>query len=188
MEEIEAKFLDVDVSALLKQLDLLGAERIGEYSYKRKLFDFPDGRLGKDNAWVRLRDEGEKIVLTYKQRFGDANDHHNGGTNEIETTVGDFAAAEKILNALGLEEKIYKENKRVRYILDGVEIDIDSWPLIPTYVELEGKSWDSVEAVANKLGFDFQNHTRGSNREIYAKYGIDESAYSVLTFDRQVKV
>ncbi len=188
MEEIEAKFLDVDVSALVAQLGALGAEKIGEYSYKRKLFDFPDGRLGKENAWVRLRDEGEKIVLTYKQRFGGADDLQHGGTNELETTVGDFATAEKILNALGLEEKIYKENKRVRYVLDGVEIDIDSWPLIPTYVELEGKSWESVQSVAEKIGFDFSKHIRGSNREIYAKYGIDESAYSTLTFDRQENV
>lgn len=188
MEEIEAKFLDVDVPALIARLDSLGAEKIGGYSYKRKLFDFPDGRLGAVNAWVRLRDEGEKIVITYKQRFGDADDHQSGGTNEIETTVGDFAAAEKILNALGLEEKIYKENKRVRFMLDGVEIDIDSWPLIPTYVELEGKSWGAVQAVSEKLGFDFAKHTRGSNREIYAKYGIDESGYSILTFDRQEKV
>ncbi len=32
-----------------------------------------------------------------------------------------------------------QENKRCHYILEDVEIDIDSWPMIPDYIEIEGK-------------------------------------------------
>ena len=185
MEEIEAKFLDIDVPALVSKLESLGSQKIADYSYKRKLFDFPDGRLNAENKMIRLRDEGGAVTFTYKQRFGNANDHTEGGTTEIETTVGDFLTAEKILHALGLVEKIYKENKRTRYVLDGVEVDIDSWPMIPTYLELEAKSWDAIKSVSEKLGLDYEKHTRGSNREIYNLYGIDEASYSVLTFEKQ---
>lgn len=30
------------------------------------------------------------------------------------------------------------------YVLNGVEISIDSWPMIPTYAEIEGKSDEDV--------------------------------------------
>ena len=188
MEEIEAKFLDIQKDDFEQKIISLGAIKIGDYSYKRKLYDFEDGRLSRENMLVRLRDEGSQVVLTYKKRFGQEKDAlREGGTIEVETVVSDFDAMETILLALGLKEQIYKENKRTRYMLNGVEIDIDSWPLIPTYVELEGPSWELVESVARVIGFDWTTHVRGSNLQIYKVYGIDEGSYSVLTFDRQIK-
>lgn len=188
MEEIEAKFINIDKAALEEKLVSLGAEKQGDYNYRRKIYDFTDGRLDKIHAWIRLRDEENKITISYKQRFDDEADTlREGGTKEIELTVSDFETAEQLLATLGLVELMYKENKRTRYILDGVEIDIDTWPLIPPYVEIEGKSWESVQATAEKLGFVWSEHLRGTNRAIYSNYGISESDFKVLTFDRQEK-
>lgn len=187
MEEIEAKFLNIDKQAFEEKLVLLGAVKVGDYEYRRKIFELPNGGLGK-GAFIRLRDDGTKVTFTYKQRFGITSDSlRDGGMNEIETTIGDFETGTQILLAMGLEEVIYKENRRTRYILDGVELDIDSWPLIPPYLEVEGKSWEEVEAVSKKLGLDWSDHVRGMNSEIYETYGIDEQSYSVFTFDRQIK-
>ncbi len=188
MEEIEAKFLNIDKASFEEKLIALGAVKIADYNYRRRNYDFPDGRLAAAEAWVRLRDEGDKITFTYKQRMDVGEDAlRSGSMKEIETVVGDFDVADQLLQAIGLKEKIYKENKRTRYTLDGVELDIDSWPLIPPYLEIEGKSWESVQAVAEKLGFDWKDHVRGTNGEIYKTYGIAEKNYSILTFDRQVE-
>ncbi len=66
--EIEAKFLDVDVEALRKKLEEIGAtQEHPEIFMKRKVFDYPDSRLEKKGGWIRVRDEGEKITLSYKQ-------------------------------------------------------------------------------------------------------------------------
>ena len=35
------------------------------------------------------------------------------------------------------------------YVLNGVEISIDSWPMIPTYAEIEGKSDEDVTKYIN---------------------------------------
>jgi adenylate cyclase class 2 len=185
MEEIEVKFLNIDKPLFEEKLVSLGATKSGEYHYRRKIYDFPDGRLDKDSAWVRLRDEESQITLSYKKRFNNTDELRGGGTEEIEVTVSDFATAEKLLAAMGLVEVMYKENKRTRYMLDGVEVDIDTWPLIPPYVEIEGKSWEAVQAVAQKLGFDWTERLVGSNRAIYNHYGIKEDAYKILTFERQ---
>ena len=126
-----------------------------------KSYDFPDYRLAKENAWVRVRDEGDRTVMTYKQRLG-ANSHTAGdnGMHEIEIIVNDFNNADNLLKSIGMIEKFYEENKRERYVLDGVEIDIDTWPMIPTYVEIEGDSWENVQNTAEKLGFNWENHLR----------------------------
>jgi len=40
MEEIEAKFVDIDVDKLKAKLSELGAKFIGSFDYKRKSYDF----------------------------------------------------------------------------------------------------------------------------------------------------
>lgn len=188
MEEIEVKFLDISVPEIRKKLSELGAKKVGEYLYKRKAYDYPDKRLAREHAWVRLRDEGDKVMFTYKQRFGVKDNYlQDGGVKEIEVIVSDFVLTNQLLCAIGLVEKFYEENKRERYILDNVEIDIDSWPMIPPYVEIEGKSWEAVEKVAKKLELTWSRHVRCSTMQIYEIYKINENDYSVITFEKQIK-
>ena len=188
MEEIEAKFLDINEDELKAKLESLDARFIGEFDYKRKTYDYADKSLKAKNAWVRLRDEGDRIALTYKQRLGvGENSMKDKGMKEVEVVVSDFVVTANLLKEIGLVEKFYEENKRVRYVLDNVEIDIDTWPMIPTYVELEGSSWESVQAVAQKLGFKWEDHLRCSTMQVYENYGINENDYSVITFVEQIK-
>ena len=106
---------------------------------------------------------------------------------EKETVVGDFDATREILLKTGLIEKMYQENKRTRYELDGVEIDIDLWPLLPPYLEIEADSWDKVYATAEKLGFDRADAKIFSANQIYRLRGLDDRNYTRLTFDEQVE-
>ncbi len=50
--------------------------------------------------------------------------------------VSDFDKTVGMLKILGYEARSIQENKRIRYVLDDVEIDIDTWPLIPLYIEV----------------------------------------------------
>jgi len=185
MEEIEVKFLDVNVEEFKKILEKEGATFIDSFEYKRKVYHNSSFDTLKKYAWVRIRDEGDRVMLAYKERFNI--DSKEERTDEIEIEVSDFNLMDQFLLATGFIEKFYEENKRERYVLDSVEIDIDTWPMIPSYVELEGSSWDSVEKVAKKLGFDWGNHLRYSTMQIYEKYGINENDYSVITFEEQIK-
>jgi adenylate cyclase class 2 len=191
MEEIEAKFLEVDIDKLKEKLKQNNAHFVASFDYKRKAYDFEDLLLAKSrHGWVRLRDEGDRVTLAYKERFGvKVNDSSisDEGMKEIEVVVSDFNLTDQFLKSINLIEKFYEENKRERYVLDNVEIDIDTWPMIPTYVELEGSSWDSVKKVAEKLGFNWEDHLRCSTMQIYRKYGIEENDYSVITFNEQIK-
>lgn len=188
MEEIEAKFLDVNVDELKSKLINLGAVFVGEFLYKRKTYDFADYSLNNNNSWVRVRDEGDRVTMTYKKRLdADSATMRDGGMKEVEVVVSDFNLTDQFLQSIGMVEKFYEENKRERYILDNVEVDIDTWPMIPSYVELEGGDWGSVERVAEKLGFDWVSHLRCSTMQIYKSYGINENDYAVITFIEQIK-
>lgn len=190
MEEIEITYIDIDTKKIEEKLLALGAEKVGDYHYKRIVFDYPDFRLDKESAWIRLRDEGDKITLTFKQRLGEnLRDKLDGdeGMYERETTVGDFEATREILLKMGLVEKMYQENKRERYILDGVECDIDTWPLLDPYLEIEGKNWDEVFATAEKLGLKKEAGKKISTNQIYRLKGLDDRNYTKLTFTEHIE-
>ena len=128
MEEIEVKFLNIDPKETEKKLKEAGAEKVFDKVYRRKVFDYPDLRLNDRGAYLRLRDEGDKITLTFKQRLGVKS--HDGKTNdegmeEIKIKVSDFEKTAELLTKMGLKEKFYEENRRIRHQLDDIEFDID---------------------------------------------------------------
>lgn len=188
MEEFEVKFLEVDVPQLEKKLVKIGAKKEFDFLYRRRVFDFPDKRLANEHSWVRVRDEGDKIVLTFKKRFGVGEDKFkDGGMHEIEVAVSDFEKTAEIMRSVGMTEKFYEENNRIKYVLGDVEFCLDKWPLIPTYLEIEGKDWDVVKNATSKLGLNWDNHIKCSTMQIYKHYGINENDYSFLTFEKQIK-
>ena len=68
--EIEAKFLNISPDKLREKLRALGAKLLhAERAMRRKVFDFPNNRLGKEGAWVRVRDEGDKITQNPSQEY-----------------------------------------------------------------------------------------------------------------------
>ena len=188
MEEIEVKFLNINKKALEKKLVEIGAQKVGDFFYKRQVFDYPDLSLDKKGAWIRLRDEGDKIQLSFKQRLGmQDNTGNDEGMKEIELTVSDFETTAKFLYELGLVNKFYFENKRTRYEKDGVEFDIDEWPLLEPYLEIEADSWENIDEAIAWLDLDKSDMKKFSTTQIYALKGINDKDYSKLTFLEAVK-
>jgi adenylate cyclase class 2 len=188
MEEIEVKFLAIDKELVERKLVDLGAKKQGEYFYRRSVFDYPDLRLDQDGAWVRLRDEGDKVMLSFKQRLGmQGNTGNDVGMYERETEVQDFNATADILRKIGLTDKFYFENKRTRYVLDSIEFDIDEWPLLSPYLEIEAKSWGDVDRAIELLGFNKNDAKKFTTTQIYELDGINDKDYQIMTFEKQVK-
>ena len=162
--EVEAKFPDVNQDSLRKKLKLLGAVlEYPEILMRRKVFDYEDRRLEKIGGWVRVRDESNKITLSYKQ----LNDRTLHGTKEVEVTVDNFDKTCELLLAIGLKLRSYQETKREKWKLNGVEITIDTWPWVPTFVEVEAADEESVKKVVEILGFNWDQAMHGSVESIY---------------------
>lgn len=96
----------------------------------------------------------------------------NDGTKESEIKVSDFKTTDEILNKLGFKARSIQENRRIKFKLNNVEIDIDLWPLIPAFVEFEANSKEEIENTCKLLKIDIKNLVNIDITKIYEKYGI----------------
>jgi adenylate cyclase class 2 len=170
--EVEAKFLNIDPSVLRKRLENSGATLVHkERLMRRKNFDYSDWRLEKKGGWIRVRDEGEKVTLAYKQ----LNDRTLHGTQEISIDVSDFEKTGSFLSAIGLESKSYQETKRELWRLRGADVTIDTWPWISPFIEIEGVDESVVRKVTQILQLDWSQAMHGSVEIAYqAEYDVTE--------------
>ncbi|MFH8374693.1 class IV adenylate cyclase [Streptomyces cyaneofuscatus] len=185
--EYEAKFLAVAVDGLQAKLRALGAvQAFPRTLLTRKIFE-NDALEG--GAWVRLRDEGTRSTHTLKQVTDSTT---IDGTTEIETEVSDLHVMAEILRNVGLREVRYQENFREEWRLGEVVFDFDTWPDLPTFVEIEGPDEASVRQAAALLDLDYTEARFGSVDEIYkSEADRDILAEPTLLFadaDKQVSI
>ncbi len=129
-------------------------------------------------TWIRLRDTGAEVTMTVKEIAHDGID----GTHETEITVDDFDTTNRLLGKLGFTPKSYQENHRASFTLDGAQLEIDTWPLIPPYLEIEADSRDHVVQVAALLGYGETQLTGENTIKIFARHGIDLNSTPELRF------
>ncbi len=174
--EFEAKVLDIDMAAVAELITSLGGTRVRHGLLRRYVYDITPG---DQSRWIRLRDTGGTATLTVKEITHDGID----GTYEVEVGVDDFDTTNELLGKLGFPAKSYQENRRTSFVLDGARLEIDEWPLIPAYLEIEADSPEEVTKVAARLGFDEHQVTSENTIKIYQRYGIELLAYRHLAFD-----
>lgn len=171
--EYEVRILEVDVEKVKDRLEKLKAKMKWDQIQKRYVYDFIPKLDGK---WIRLRTNGDKTTLTIKNIVTSKID----GTQELEVVVDNFERTNLILKELGYVPKGYQENRRIQYELNGMEVDIDSWPMIPTYLEIEGPSEEAVYNTVEALGFTKDDCTTRDVEGIYLDYGYDlENIYEL---------
>ena len=172
--EIEAQFLDINKDEIRKKLRKAGANlEKPEVLMRRVVFDTGP------HSFARVRDEGDKIVMTFKNV---ADDHSILGTKEVNIIVNDYDDAILFLRGCGLEIKARQETRREIWTLGEVEICIDTWPWIPTFIEIEGPTEDSVWSTAEKLGLDKKMAKFGSVDTTYQHYyGVEPDIINLHT-------
>lgn len=174
--EHEAKVLDVDTEEAAARILAAGGRQVsGPRLMRRHVYDIVPGDLSK---WIRLRDTGTETTLCVKEIRSDAID----GTLEVETPVGDFTVTNDLLGLLGFTPKSYQENRRTSFLIGDVQVELDEWPLIPPYLEIEGQAKEDVLRVAALLGFSEDQLTGENTLKVYARYGIDLQAIPDLRF------
>lgn len=179
--EIEVRFLEIDQARLKEKLAELKAEDHGESMMEEVIFYDKDLKWQSSGQFVRLRKNDKGTFLTYKNHQVNTVD----GTEEIEFEVGDMGKAETFLGRIGLVAYRHQQKKRHSFLLDGVIFDIDTWPKIPTYVELEGPSEDALKRAAARVGFDWEDAVFENARiVIEERYHIPVGNMKWFTFER----
>lgn len=167
--EYEATFADVDHDKIREKLEKLGAVRVkDETFFKRVTLSLPSS---EKNSWIRVRDEDNKITMSLKAIRGEGIECQK----EIYLEVDNFDSAVLMLEKIGCVKKSYQENKREIWELDSVEIMLDEWPYLEPFVEIEGKNEEDVKRICGMLDFDYCDAIFDSITKLYAmKYGVLE--------------
>lgn len=134
---------------------------------------------GDASTWMRLRQTHAGATLSIKRIDHDGID----GTHEWEVTVGDFDTTDVMLRMLGYTPKAYQENYRTTWEIAGVRYELDEWPKIPPYLEIEGEDVASVREAAEWLEIDPDTLTGMNTTKVYAHYGLDLGDFPQLRFD-----
>jgi adenylate cyclase class 2 len=180
--EIEVRFLDIDQDALTETLLHLGAEKVREGLLKEAIFYDADLKWKEENRFLRVRsDEGTGVTtITYKHNLENTAD----GTEEVEITCNSFDTTCLLFQKIGLQLFRKQEKLRSSYHLDSCSIEIDTWPSIPTYVEIEAPSITALEAVAGRLELSMENaNTHNAAWVIENVYNVPVRTLSSFTFE-----
>jgi len=182
--EIEVRFLEIDKEKLISRLLELGAKDYGESLLNEVILDKGTddwNQNATDNKFVRVREGHGKTYITYKHHQTLAAD----GTEEIELEINDFNKAVQFLEKVGLKICRHQQKLRHKFSLNGVVVDIDTWPKIPTYVELEGESEESLKEAAAILNLDWDKVVfKDAKKLIEENYNIPIRNIKWFTFDR----
>lgn len=152
--EIEVKFLHINHEEIRNRLKDTGFECAAPMRLMRRaIIDYPDRRLqvGNPNSYIRVRDEGNRVTLTYKQFASLSID----GAQEVEVVTSSFEDTVKIFTAVGFEVLSLQESKRETWRSDSREVVLDEWPWLDPYIEIEATTEAEVREVASRLGLDW---------------------------------
>ncbi|WP_037464226.1 CYTH domain-containing protein [Shimazuella kribbensis] len=179
MIEYEARVLEIDPLYMKQKILSCGGQAVRSSLMRRYVYAVNQDDL---QQFIRLRDTGFETTLTYKEIKHDGID----GTDETEIVVDDFDRTDELLSRLGYQTKWYQENHRNSFLLSGARLEIDQWPMIPPYIEIEADSYEEVIRVAQMLGYR-QDQLVGENTlKIYAHYGIDLKKIEDLRFTGEI--
>lgn len=177
MEEIEVKFLDIKVDKVEEKLKSLSAKKVYDQVFEEWIFKKPEWE--KFYGRVRVRKQGKKVEMSYKE----TRQRTSKGNLEIEFSVGDAKLAVEFLNKLGIENVRHQQKRRIHYKLNDVFIDIDFWPKLPPYVEIEGTNLNKIGDIVSKLGFSMKDKCELDAFQIYTHiYKIDITKIKELVF------
>lgn len=179
--EVEVRFLEIDKDKLIKRLKKLEARDQGEDFLTETIFYDKEKKWLDEQKFVRIRSDRNGNTLTYKHQHS----YTATGTKEIEFSVPNVDDVKSFLEELGVVEFRVQEKKRHTLILDNVTIDIDEWPSIPVYVELEGEDERDLRRVAEKLDLDWGEVVfENAKIVLETKYDFPVSKLRYFTFNK----
>ncbi len=147
--EVEIKFLVHTPSTLVRLLHESGFhERTPSTFESNTLYDTPEGDLRRSGEILRLRQYGQRWVLTHKAKADEGGRHKS--RVEQETEVADGQRMHAILTALGYLPAFRYEKYRAEYSDGQGEVVVDRTP-IGHLAEIEGPpEW--IDRTAAALG------------------------------------
>ena len=164
--EIEIRLYDIDVKKIKNILKKNNAKLVQKKTLIGAiLYHHPKG---KKDSFIRIRDEGKQITMTIKT------DLDSKYVIEREVEINSIEEGDAILTFLGCKKKYQFQKFRETWSLKGCkEIVFDAHPGMPTYMEIDCHSIESLKKISKLLGYNISDHSKKKVDDIYYDlYGI----------------
>ena len=175
-----------DENSLVALLDKIPSNELLEVFSGQELVALVNRFNINEEKWIRLRETNGKATLTVKHILHPkTQDQSQKGFQQVletEIPVESLEDTNAILQQLGFVGRNYQEKRRTAYMLDGIEVDIDEWPMLPAYVEIEHDSRTTIDKLVAILGLNGKEVVSCNTVAVYKKYGIDLHQYRTLSF------
>jgi adenylate cyclase class 2 len=171
--ETEVKLRVTDPASTLERIAANGFRISQPREFEANtLYDTKDRTLFRNGMLLRLRQAGERGILTWKGRTVPG---PHKARPEMETAVGSLTTMAQILVQLGHQPVFRYEKYRTEFKKDGGGgvVVFDETP-IGTYLELEGPG-DWIDETAVKFGFSVRDYVLESYGSLYRNYCVEQN-------------
>jgi len=172
MEEIEVKILNIDKVAIVEKLLQLGAKKVFEGPMNSVYLDNENNTLTDGKKMLRLRQKGEKNIVTLKIRKPN---EFAKICNEYEINVCDFDKARAIFKLLGFTEYATDLRKRLSFKLKNSLVEIDLYDDIPPFLEVESPDIQQLKEIVELLDFSMSDTRKWSGKDVMKFYTTKNS-------------
>ena len=171
--EIETKVLDIDKNKIVEKILSLNAEKTQETRLVVDWYRLKGVQEGQDPWFLRIRSNSEgKHEVTWKAKseiLGVSRKH-----KEINFFVENPKELGDLFEEIGLEKYAHQEKDRISFSYKNYSFDIDTYPGMPAYLEIESDSEESIKEAIKLLELE-NNKTweRGERILIQDVYQLD---------------
>ena len=184
-KEHEIKVLDVDVDSLTKKLEEIGAKKVYDDIRTIIALDTENKQfLNQKDKLIRVTDEGSiKVTMHVHQSQPDIKAGIKFKTSRLKETIDFF-------HEMGLDPISKVRVPRISFELGKIDFDIDCFPAIPPFLEVDIENIDqegyTVESLLKTLGLENNKVVVMGTEDIHRIYGIDYfEVYNVDCFDKE---
>ncbi len=171
--EIETKVLDINLDSVKEKLISLGAKKIQETRLVVDWYWTRGTKAGEEPWFLRIRSySDDKNEVTWKAKsdiLGTARKH-----KEINFLINEPEKLGDLFEEIGLEKYAHQEKDRISFVYKDWQFDIDQYPDMPAFLEIEGNSEEHIKEAMALLGLE-NNRTwaKGERILIEEVYSLD---------------
>lgn len=179
-DELERLESDMAMKSILNIADLPTngiIEKLECEAFKEQIAKFKIN----PNKWIRLRKSNDKAELTVKHIFEKKNMDVQA-VSELEVNTSSFEEMNYILESIGIVKRSYQEKIRYSYKFNGADIEIDIWPMLKPYIEIECDDTSIIEDIIKKLKYNDKKVLSINTQQLYSLIGVNLQEISELRF------
>lgn len=167
--ETEIKVRLTDRAGFIMLLPGLGFHLLTAETMERNvLFDKADGELRQRGELLRIRQYGDRWILTHKATVESSANSTHKVRAETETEIEDGRPLAAIFERLGLTPIFVYEKLRTEWADNEGHVVVDVTP-IGDFAELEGSS-EWIDRMAAKLGISTSNYMKASYGQLFQEW------------------